>query len=99
MYYLIPNTAIAVMSGMTFMTSVCSTPELDAQMLAMFKEMGDAMLVEERLMDAGMALASCGIAYVSVTSVRLPKVVWNWAFSQGCAARHHADHERGPWIC
>ena len=62
--YLIPNTAIAVMSGMTFMTSVCSTPELDAQMLAMFKEMGDAMLVEERLMDAGMALASCGIAYV-----------------------------------
>ena len=33
-------------------------------MLAMFKEMGDAMLVEERLMDAGMALASCGIAYV-----------------------------------
>mgnify|MGYP000248763056 FL=1 len=52
------------MSGMTFMTSVCSTPELDAQMLAMFKEMGDAMLVEERLMDAGMALASCGIAYV-----------------------------------
>ena len=63
-YYLIPNTAIAVMSGMTFMTSVCSTPELDAQMLAMFKEMGDAMLVEERLMDAGMALASCGIAYV-----------------------------------
>lgn len=63
-YYLIPNTAIAVMSGMTFMTSVCSTPELDAQMLAMFKEMGDAMLVEERLMDAGMALTSCGIAYV-----------------------------------
>ena len=62
MYYLIPNTAIAVMSGMTFMTSVCSTPELDAQMLVMFKEMGDAMLVEERLMDAGMALASCGIA-------------------------------------
>lgn len=63
-YYLIPNTAIAVMSGMTFMTSVCSTPELDAQMLAMFKEMGDAMLVEERLMNAGMALSSCGIAYV-----------------------------------
>ncbi|MCD8318145.1 MAG: pyrroline-5-carboxylate reductase [Paraprevotella sp.] len=62
-YYLIPNMAIAVMSGMTFMSSVCSTPELDARVLAMFKELGDAMLVEERLMEAGMALASCGIAY------------------------------------
>lgn len=63
-YYLIPNTAISVMNGMTFITSVCSTPELDGQILEIFKELGDAMLVEERLMDAGMALASCGIAYV-----------------------------------
>ena len=28
-----------------------------------FGELGDAMWVEERLMGAGMALASCGIAY------------------------------------
>jgi len=63
-YYVIPNTAIAVMSGMTFLTSVRSTPELDSQMLAIFKELGDAMLVEERLLNSGMALASCGIAYV-----------------------------------
>lgn len=63
-YYLIPNTAIAVMSSMTFISSVRSTPELDAQLLAAFKELGDAMLVEERLMDAGMAMASCGIAFV-----------------------------------
>ncbi len=63
-YYIIPNTAIAVRSGMTFITSVRSTPELDARLLAMFKELGDAMLVEERLLNSGMALASCGIAYV-----------------------------------
>lgn len=63
-YYLIPNTAVDVMAGMTFMTSVFSTAEMDAQLLAVFKELGDAMLVEERLMNAGMALASCGIAYV-----------------------------------
>ncbi len=49
---------------MTFITSVRSTPELDARLLAMFKELGDAMLVEERLLNSGMALASCGIAYV-----------------------------------
>ncbi len=63
-YYLIPNTAVAVMSGMTFVTSRYSTPEQDAQVVAIFKELGDAMLVEERLMGAGMAMASCGIAYV-----------------------------------
>lgn len=63
-YYIIPNTAIAVRSGMTFITSMRSTSELDAQLLAMFKELGDAMLVEERLLNSGMALASCGIAYV-----------------------------------
>lgn len=63
-YYLIPNTAIAVMEGMTFITSVCSTPEMDARILAIFKELGDAMLVDERLINAGMALSSCGIAYV-----------------------------------
>ena len=49
---------------MTFMTSVFSTEEMDARLLAVFKELGDAMLVDERLMNAGMALASCGIAYV-----------------------------------
>lgn len=63
-FYLIPNTAAAVMSSMTFLTSVRATAEQDAQVLALFREMGDAMLVEERLMGAGMALASCGIAYV-----------------------------------
>ena len=36
---------------------------MDLQILHIFQELGDAMLVEERLMGAGMALASCGIAY------------------------------------
>lgn len=62
-YYLIPNTAVAVGQSMTFLTSVRSTPEMDERLLALFKELGDALLVEERLMNAGMVLASCGIAY------------------------------------
>ena len=48
---------------MTFLTSVRSSAEADARMLAVFRELGDAMLVEERLLNAGMVLASCGIAY------------------------------------
>ena len=61
-YYLIPNTAIARRESMTFMASANSTAEMDGFLLKVFRELGDAMLVEERLMNAGMVLASCGIA-------------------------------------
>ena len=63
LYYLIPNTAIATRQSMTFIASRHSSPQADSQMLDIFRELGDAMLVEERLMNAGMVLASCGIAY------------------------------------
>lgn len=62
-YYLIPNTAISVRKGITFMTSVRAPEGLDAQLLAVFRELGEAMWIEERLMGAATALASCGIAY------------------------------------
>ena len=86
-YYLIPNTAVAVMEGMTFITSVCSTPEMDAQILAIFKEMGDAMLVDERLVvvrhrlrDALHPRGHGGRRGVGLLCPRR-------------AARHDADHE------
>lgn len=63
LYYLIPNTAIATRQSMTFLSSAGATKEQDEALLAVFKELGDAMLVEERLMNAGLVLASCGIAY------------------------------------
>lgn len=63
LYYLIPNTAIAARQSMTFLSSAGATKEQDEALLAVFKELGDAMLVEERLMNAGLVLASCGIAY------------------------------------
>ena len=62
-FTIIPNTAIAQAQSMTFMASRHSNTVLDTQVLELFKALGDAMLVEERLMEAGMALASCGIAY------------------------------------
>lgn len=63
LFVMIPNTAIAVGHSMTFITSAGATEEQNSQLLAMCREMGDAMWIEERLMGAGMALASCGIAY------------------------------------
>lgn len=64
LYVILPNTAIAVRQSMTFIAKKNTTAEMDEWMVSLFKSLGDAMLVEERLMGAGMALASCGIAYV-----------------------------------
>lgn len=50
-YLIIPNTAIATLSSMTFIASARSTGEQDAR------------LVDEGLIPAGTSLASCGIAY------------------------------------
>ena len=62
-YTIIPNTAIAVRQSMTFIARKNTTPDMDSEILLIFKELGEAMIIEERLMGAGMALASCGIAY------------------------------------
>ena len=62
-YLIIPNTAIAAMSSMTFIASERSTAAKDAELLNIFKELGDAMLVDEGHIPAGTSLASCGIAY------------------------------------
>ena len=62
-YIIIPNTAIATMSSMTFIASARTTAEQDTQLVEIFSELGMAMLVDEGLIPAGTSLASCGIAY------------------------------------
>ena len=62
-FIIIPNTAIATMSSMTFIASARTTAEQDAELVEVFNELGVAMLVEEGLIPAGTSLASCGIAY------------------------------------
>lgn len=63
-YVIIPNTAIATLSSMTFISSVRSTAQQDNFLLKVFNELGEAMLIEESAMPAATSLASCGIAYV-----------------------------------
>lgn len=61
--YVIPNTAIEVGESMTFISNV-SACDKDVECLkVLFDTVGTAMVVEERLLSAGTALASCGIAY------------------------------------
>lgn len=60
----IPNTAIAVGKGMTF---VCSQKQDNSGIEVVkhiFSLMGEVALIDENHIDAGTALCSCGIAYV-----------------------------------
>lgn len=62
-FRIIPNTAIEVRSSMTFVSAFNASKEQTALILRIFNELGNAMLIEERLMAAGTALASSGIAF------------------------------------
>ena len=62
-FRIMPNTAIEVMSSMTFVSARNASKEQTDLIIRIFNELGNAMLVEERLMAAGTALASSGIAF------------------------------------
>ena len=63
MFRVIPNTAIEIGSGVTFVSSCNASDSCRSMVLDMFAGMGYALEVEESMMAAGTALASCGIAY------------------------------------
>lgn len=62
-FRIMPNTAIEVLSSMTFVSARNASQEQSDLIIRIFNELGNAMLVEERLMGAGTALASSGIAF------------------------------------
>jgi len=63
LFRLMPNTAIGVQKSMTFISSQDASQEQIDAVTSIFNELGATLLIEERLMSAGTALASCGIAY------------------------------------
>lgn len=58
-----PNTAASVGESMTFLCAKNAEAEQIDAVKSLFDMLGETMVIEERLMGAGMALASCGIAY------------------------------------
>lgn len=58
-----PNTAIAVRQSMTFLVSPGAPAADMLKVQTLFDRLGGTMVVEERQLSAGCALASCGIAY------------------------------------
>lgn len=59
----IPNTAIELMSGVTFMTARGLSQEQQSHIVAMYDALGKCYVVDEPHLRAGTILASCGIAY------------------------------------
>ena len=62
-FIVIPNTAIAVLASMTFIVPMNATADTTSTIKALFDNVGQAMVTDERHLSAGMTLASCGIAY------------------------------------
>ncbi|MGN0201480.1 MAG: pyrroline-5-carboxylate reductase family protein [Candidatus Cryptobacteroides sp.] len=61
--YSIPNTAIEVCEGITFVSSVSASPEQEDAVASVFEGTGTVMKVPFKQLMPGTALASCGIAY------------------------------------
>lgn len=62
-FNIMPNIAIEQLQGVTFLCSECASQEQQDWVLWLFERTGLAMFIPEDKMAAGMALASCGIAF------------------------------------
>ena len=62
-FRIIPNTAIEVKESVNFVSSFNASQEQNETVIDLFNELGLTFFVEERLINAGMTLASCGIAF------------------------------------
>ena len=62
-YTVIPNLAVEVGQSMTFIHELCGTPETLAAVRALFDAVGRTAVVDEKRLNAGMMLASCGTAF------------------------------------
>lgn len=58
-----PNTAMELNEGLTFIAPICATPIQISLVKAIFDSVGKSLIIEEGMMNPGMALASCGVAY------------------------------------
>lgn len=64
LFRVIPNTAVSIGLGTTFVSQDGATEAQTEQMMAVFDALGKAFLVPEEQMTAVTALCSCGIAYI-----------------------------------
>jgi pyrroline-5-carboxylate reductase len=81
-FRVMPNIAISIGESMTFISSRNANAAQIKLAEAIFGEMGKTMVVPERLMPAGMAVGSCGIAY----AMRYVRAAMSGALEAGFSA-------------
>jgi len=64
LFRVIPNTAIAVSESMSLISSKNASSEQQDLLVKIFNEMGKAVVIDESRLANGLALTSCGIAYL-----------------------------------
>ena len=62
-YSVIPNLAIEVGQSMTFIHQLCGSDDTLATVRSLFDAVGRTAVVDEKRLNAGMMLASCGTAF------------------------------------
>ena len=62
-FRIIPNTAIAVKESVNFISEYNATQAQSVLIKYIFDELGFTVMIDEKLIAAGTALASCGVAY------------------------------------
>jgi pyrroline-5-carboxylate reductase len=58
-----PNTAIAIRESMTLISTNVESEELRNEVISIFNQLGQTLIISEELMGAATVLASCGIAF------------------------------------
>ena len=85
-FRVIPNTAISVGQSMTFVSADGATQEQTDAVMDVFGKMGEVMLVDEKMLEVGMVLASCGIAF----ALRYIRAASEGGVELGCPASQAA---------
>lgn len=61
--YVIPNTAVEIAAGFTFIADVSAGEKAVSALKELFSLLGECMVVDYAMLPAGISVASCGIAY------------------------------------
>ena len=85
-FRVIPNTAISVGESMTFIAAEEATEEQIDKVVQIFSKMGETMIVDEKMLEVGMVLASCGIAF----ALRYIRAASEGGVELGCPAAQAA---------
>lgn len=63
LFRVLPNTAVALLAGMNFVSTLNTSKEQDDFVLGLFNKLGRAIMIPEKQMSAFTSVSSCGIAY------------------------------------